>query len=131
MATVEQIKQLLQDTKDEIVDSITLKLDKKFDEFKKEMEEKVSEQATTINKMKEDYDLKLLKSVKQTEEAKQLVVDLQEEFNTFKEDVRKKDLITEYHNKMKNIIVGGFPDKNEWEKQRTRVIILISYYLTF
>ena len=116
MATVEQIREMLQATKVDIVASITQKLDKKFDDFKKEIEETVSAQTTTIEKLKEEYDLKLEDSAKQTEEAKQLAADLKKEVTTLKENVRKNNLITEYHNKKRNIIVGGFPDRNEWEK---------------
>ena len=115
MATVEQIKELLKSTKEEIVESITKQLDKRFDDFKKEIDGKVANATTMIADMKKDYDKKLEDSVKRAKDAEELVAEMKEELCTLKDDIRKKNVLAEYHSKQNNIIVGGFEDKNEWE----------------
>ena len=95
MATVAEIRELLKNTKEEIIASIILKFDKKFDDFKKEIEGKVSEATNMVNDMKKEYDTKLEESVKRSEKAEKSVKDLE-------------DVVTTLKN-------GGFPDSNEWE----------------
>ena len=116
MATVEEIKALLEVTKTEIITSITTNLDEKFDAFKNEIEDKVDNATATINDMKSEYDQKLERGEQRMLDAESMVADLKKELSTLQEDKRKNDLIREYRSKMNNVIIGGFDDDNIWEK---------------
>ena len=75
MATVEEIKALLEVTKTEIITSITTNLDEKFDAFKNEIEDKVDNATATINDMKSEYDQKLERGEQRMLDAESMVAD--------------------------------------------------------
>ena len=116
MATVEEIRDLLENQKEEIVTSITAKFNDQFNAFKKDIEDKVEETTATVNEMKLEYDQKLENSDRRVEDAVNMVEELKKEMATLQENNRKNDLIKEYRSKMQNIIVGGFHDANVWEE---------------
>ena len=116
MATVEEIRGLLENQKEEIVTSITAKFNDQFNAFKKDIEDKVEETTATVNEMKLEYDQKLENSDRRVEDAVNMVEELKKEMATLQENNRKNDLIKEYRSKMQNIIVGGFHDANVWEE---------------